>query len=254
MQPFAHNSPERDRPLVQIPFTIFAVLTVMLPLLGLLICLSVALIFHFNDTTYTHCKVKNYLPSISSAISPVPERYIWRGFIALHAARRYLCSAVYFSFYYRHFHGRKPELLLTVVTLLLSLIENTGLLWVSYVGSTESYKSHMYGYSAFIGSSLLYMFTTLCLWYVIQRRSLHSEGVKSYRWKLRLFLFKLVCCACDFYLFRRHNEFCEPGMYTLFALFQYLVVFSNMAFHMTACWDFRGKAVMFARRQKDKRY
>ncbi|KAJ0061768.1 hypothetical protein NL108_008303 [Boleophthalmus pectinirostris] len=249
-----YSSLERDRPLVRIPFTIFAVGTVMLPFGGLLICLTVTLMYHYDDATYTHCEVRNYLPSISSAISRVPERYIWRGFIGLHSAPRYLGAAAYFTFYYRHFHSRILELLLSVVTLLLSLIENTGLLVLTYVGSTETYEVHKYGFIAFIGSSLLYMVTTLRLWYVIQRHSLHSEEVTSYRWKLRLFLFNIFCCACAFYFFRRHNKFCEHGVYTLFALFEYLVVFSNMAFHMTAFWDFRGKAVMIATPTEDKRY
>ncbi|XP_033834966.1 post-GPI attachment to proteins factor 2 [Periophthalmus magnuspinnatus] len=249
-----YSNLERDRLLVRIPFTYFAVGTVLLPFGGLLICLAVTLMYHYSDATYTHCEVRNYLPSISSAISRVPERYIWRGFIGLHSAPRYLVSAAYFSFYHRHFHNRMLELLLSGLTLLLSLTENTGLLVLTYVGSTETYKIHKYGFITFIGSSLLHMLTTLRLWFVIQRHSLHSEEVTSYRWKRRLFLFNIICCVCAFYFFRRHNEFCEHGVYTLFALFEYLVVFSNMAFHITAFWDFRSKEVMVATPAEDKRY
>lgn len=42
-----------------------------------------------------------------------------------------------------------------------------------------------------------------------------------------------------------------PG-YTLFALFEYLVVFSNMAFHLTAVWDFRSREVMVISSSEDK--
>lgn len=249
-----YGSLERDRPLVRIPFTHFLVVTVMLPFGGLLICLAVSLLYHYEDATYTHCEVRNYLPSISSAISRVPERYIWRGSIGLHSGPRYLIAAAYFSLYRRLFRGRLLELLQGALTLLLSLIENTGLLVLTYVGSTETYDVHKYGFIAFISSSLLHMLSTVRLWSVIQRHSLDSEEVSSYRWKVRLFLFNISCCGAAAYFFRRHNEFCEHGVYTLFALFEYLVVFSNMAFHMTAFWDFRSREVMVATPPEDKHF
>ncbi|KAK7879430.1 hypothetical protein WMY93_033865 [Mugilogobius chulae] len=178
-----YGSLERDRPLVRIPFTHFAVGTVMLPFGGLLICVIASLYYHFHDATYTHCEVRNYLPSISAAISRVPERYIWRGFIGLHSAPRYLVSVAYFSFYRQHFQGRLLEVLLSLLTLLLSVAENTGLLVLTYVGSTEAYTVHKYGFITFISTSLLHMLVTLRLWFVIQRHSLQSEEVMSYRWK-----------------------------------------------------------------------
>lgn len=46
----------------------------------------------------------------------------------------------------------------------------------------------------------------------------------------------------------------RPAVYTLFAFFEYLVVFSNMAFHMTAFWDFESKEVIVATPPEDKRY
>lgn len=88
-------------------------------------------------------QVGNYLPSISAAISHVPERYIWRGFIGLHSAPRFLVSVAYFNFYYARFSGRLLELLLSVLTLLCSLTENTGLLLLTYVGSTETYSEFL---------------------------------------------------------------------------------------------------------------
>lgn len=87
-------------------------------------------------------QVSNYLPSISSAISHVPERYIWRGCIGLHSAPRYLVAFAYFSFYRSRFANRLPELLLSGLALLCSLAENTGLVMLTYVSSTETYSEY----------------------------------------------------------------------------------------------------------------
>ncbi|KAM6907263.1 post-GPI attachment to proteins factor 2 [Xenentodon cancila] len=245
---------DRDRPLIRLPFTSFAVATVLLPLTGLIACLFISLLYHFEDATYTHCQVSNYLPSISSAISRVPERYIWRSCIGLHSAPRYLVAAAYFNFYRGRFGAKLLELLLSGLVLLCSLAENTGLLLLTYVSSTETYNVHKNGFVVFIGSSLLHMLITCRLWYLIRRHYVNPEEVTSYRWKLRLFLFNISCCVAAAYFFRRHNNHCEEGVYTLFALFEYLVVFSNMAFHMTAFWDFGSTEVMVATVPEDKRY
>lgn len=87
-------------------------------------------------------QVSNYLPSISAAISRVPERYIWRCCIGLHSAPRYLMAATYFNFYRGRFAKRLPELLLSGLALLCSLAENTGLLLLTYVSSTETYSEY----------------------------------------------------------------------------------------------------------------
>lgn len=91
----------------------------------------------FNSLLF---QVANYLPSISAAISHVPERYIWRCCIGLHSAPRYLVAVGYFNFYYGRFAKSLPELLLSVLALICSLFENTGLLLLTYVSSTETYS------------------------------------------------------------------------------------------------------------------
>lgn len=252
--PYSSLDRDRDRPLVRLPFTSFAVVTVLLPLTGFIAVIFISLLYHYDDATYTHCRVSNYLPSISAAISRVPERYIWRCCIGLHSAPRYLVAVAYFSFYRGRFAARLPELLLSGLAFLCSLAENTGLLLLTYVSSTETYNVHKNGFVVFIASSLLHMLITCRLWYVIKRHNVNPEERTSYRWKLRLFLFNISCCAAAAYFFRRHNKFCEAGVYTLFALFEYLVVVSNMAFHMTAFWDFGSKEVMVASPPEDRRY
>ncbi|XP_056140834.1 post-GPI attachment to proteins factor 2 [Lampris incognitus] len=249
-----YGSLDKDKPLIRVPFTNFAVGTVLLAFTGLIMCLAISLMYHFQESTYTHCNVDNYLPSISASISLVPERYIWRCCIGLHSAPRYLVAVAYFSFYRSRFAKRLLDLLLSGLALICSLAENTGLLLLTYVASTETYSFHKNGFIVFIISSLLHMLITCRLWHVIKAYCVNPEEVTSYLWKVRLFLFNVSCCLAAAYFFRRHNKYCEPGIYTLFALCEYLVVLSNMAFHMTAFWDFGSKVVMVATLPEDKRY
>lgn len=243
-----------DRPLIRLPFSSFVAGTVLLPVTGFIACILISLMYHFEDSTYTHCQVSNYLPSISAAISRVPERYIWRCCIGLHSAPRFLLAATYFNFYRGRFATRLLDLLLSGLALICNLTENTGLLLLTYVSSTETYSVHKNGFIVFIASSLLHMLITCRLWYVIKRHYVNPEEISSYRWKLRLFLFNVSCCLAAAYFFRRHNKFCEAGVYTLFAFFEYLVVFSNIAFHAIAIWDFGSKEVIVATPPEDKRY
>lgn len=39
------------------------------------------------------------------------------------------------------------------------------------------------------------------------------------------------------YFFFRHNSHCEPYVYTLFALSEYIIVLSNIYFHSLAYYD-----------------
>lgn len=57
-----YSSLDRDRPLIRLPFTSFAVGTVLLPLTGLVACLFISLMYHFEDSTYTHCQVGRRTP------------------------------------------------------------------------------------------------------------------------------------------------------------------------------------------------
>lgn len=249
------GSLDRDRPLIRIQFTHFAVATVCLPLLGFITCVVTSLFSHFNDATYTHCQVSNYLPSISAAISLTPERYVWRFCVGLHSAPRFLVAFAYFTFYRGHFVTSLPNLLLSGLTLLASLSENVGLLLLTYVSSTETYSLHKNGFIVFIASSILHMLCTCRLWQMLTRHSLGvGEERKSFRYKYRIFFFNIIFCLCAGYFFRRHNKYCEPGIYTLFAFCEYLVVLSNMAFHMTAYWDFGTKEVMVAVPPEGKRF
>ncbi|GAA6232703.1 post-GPI attachment to proteins factor 2-like [Lates japonicus] len=244
-----------ERPLViRISFTTCVLTTVCLPLLGLITCVFISSVFHFEDSTGTHCQVPNYLPSISASISLSPECHIWRFCIGLHSAPRFLVAFTYFKFYKTRFASKFPESPLSCLNLAFSISENLGLLLLTYVSSTETYFVHKEGFVLFIVSSLIYMLITCRLWKAIKKYSLSPEDAKSHHWKVRFLLLNVSFCAFAGFFYWKHNMYCESGSYTFFALFEYLVVFSNMAFHLTAVWDFKSREVMVISSSEDKTF
>lgn len=155
---FSHEKPM----LIRVSFATYILGTLFLPLFGLVTCVFISFVFHFEDSTGTHCQVMclyevnvssrdlkaflifclqvpNYLPSISASISLSPESHIWRFCIGLHSAPRFLVAFTYFRFYKACFPSRFPENPLSCVNLVCSLCENLGLLLLTYVSSSETY-------------------------------------------------------------------------------------------------------------------
>lgn len=217
-------------------FRTVAVLTVMLPFVGFVVCVAWSLIFDFKSATATHCGVHNYLPSVSAAIGDYyPQRFIWRIAIAFHTIPRIQIAHVY----YMYFISILPKWHESTVLLncLLNLVEVLSLFGLTFISSTDNYTIHKLFFITFLLTSTIYMALSI---YLLRHRITPPSAleVKSGRYKLRLFVTTLLAVVGAVGFFARHNNYCEPMMYTWFAVCEYLVILCNMAFHMTAYWDF----------------
>jgi len=227
-----------SKPLLRIRFGRFALLFVSLPFFSFIFCVVWSLLFDFERATATHCRVDNLLPSISAAIGNYqPQRLVWQIAIVIHFLPRLMVARMYLKHYEDKI--RKNRRKLGYLAVLLNVAENFSLLGLSLFTSATNYEIHRNCFSTFIFTSEVYMLLS----YLLNKNARKVPEVmglerRSIRFKRNLFITNVVCFAAAGYFFVRHNNYCEPGIYTFFAFFEYIVVLTNMGYHMTAYWDF----------------
>ncbi|CAG5103450.1 Oidioi.mRNA.OKI2018_I69.chr1.g778.t1.cds [Oikopleura dioica] len=196
------------------------------PSLAFISCLFLSLWTDWERSVNTQC-VKdgkthhpyNLLPSISMMISDrQPMEFIWRAAIGLHSFPR-LFLGVYFRQKHLHLIGNKSRVNLMYFFYFLDILALIGL---TYVQSNEWFIVHAISFGTFLSASPLFMITAL---------SCVNVGHGAYRSRKRTFLLHLSSTFVTLFLYHHHNSTCNDFVYTFFALFEYIIVFSNIYFH-----------------------
>merc|ERR1712227_75033 len=201
-----------------------------LPSAAFFLCLFTALWSDWTGAVDTICRRDghshhpvNYLPSISMLISSKqPMLFIWRTFLGLHFFPRLMLGL---HFAQRHeqllrTHG-KPDLARKLLYLFY-YADLIGLITLTYVQSNEYFPVHKLGFALFLIASVLH---------IIASRIVNSAILPNVRQLKRVFYLHIASIALCMYCYYSHNAHCQDYTYTFFAMFEYMIVFTNIAFH-----------------------
>ncbi|XP_020605325.1 post-GPI attachment to proteins factor 2-like isoform X2 [Orbicella faveolata] len=235
-------------PVMSLSLDRFAVFICSLPLLSFASCVAIAIALHFEETTWSHCKVPNYLPSISAAIGGrMPERFIWRVGIALHCLPRILVMPYALHKHFKNTQaGRRYNLTtwwfapLNLLNSLLHLVENGALLTLTYISSKENLDIHEGSFIVFMACAISFMLLHCILYRLTATQPMADEEYKLFTRKVSVMSFNCCSFGLAVYFFFRHNWYCEAGMYTLFALAEYCTIVSNVVFHWLCTRIYKG--------------
>lgn len=216
-----------------------------LPLGAFFVCIFLSIFKDFHLANSTHCGVFNFLPSISACIGDFyPQNTIWRLCIGIDSFPRYLISFVYYKKYYKPkgqlMKNAKLYFLIIKCAFILHNIELTSLLVLTYVSSVEIFFIHMISFVLFLLTSSLYMLICIGTFYWPREKAfiyLSNQEQKSLRLKLRTFSVYLSCFLFSLYFYIRHNTYCEPFVYSIFSLMEYLTVLANIFYHSIIIHD-----------------
>jgi len=235
------RSRNRGRYLVSIPFRHLIRVTVALPLSAFLFNILYVMYVDFEEATNTLCSdfrvIPNYLPSFSAVVGLFRlAQILWNISIALHAAPRFLFIAMTQSYldgivYHKYLNWVR-------VLGVLGVIENFGLILLTYITSKAYFNLHMWSFISFVLASEFYMLIYCLLLKHCRNIPASTLESKSLRIKWGLMTVNIGCAVFSALVYSRHVTYCEPGVYTLFAFLEYMVVLTNMGFHGSAYYDF----------------
>ena len=230
---------------VSVALPVLARWTVGLPLAALVICLMLSIGVDFEKATYTHCEVPQFAPSISAVIGGFsPQTYIWKIAIALSSAPGFLFARLYHRFYRERLTLGPNTHKLISLNFLLNTLENLSLVGLSFVPSDDIFVVHEVFFITFLLTSMLSQLLTSFYFHSrcgFQPRS-QAESLALHHKRL-LAKITLGAAAMALYFYWRHNEYCEPYVYSFFGLCEYCIVVCNILYHGLISYDLSDHSV-----------
>jgi len=219
--------------------------TVLLPLSALLFCILLSLWRDFEKATYTHCEVGELLPSISSVIGGFsPQSQVWNVCIGLNSAPRLLFARMYYNYFKERLPLGAATPRLISLNFGLNITENLSLLGLSFVPSSDIFELHEAFFLTFMATSMLSMLLTVFYLYrLCGFQSKSPEERRSVGYKKTLVKVTLAAAGLALYFYWRHNMYCEPYVYSMFAFSEYVIVLCNIAYHGMVALDFSDSSV-----------
>ncbi|XP_018327341.1 post-GPI attachment to proteins factor 2 [Agrilus planipennis] len=230
---------------LKVPFGKFAWIVVSVPFFSFVFCAVYSILYNFEKSTSSHCHVYNFLPSVSSIIGNFyPQKNIWQFAVIFQFIPRLLVANFYLKYHQEVLYPW--TFCCNILVCFLNVIENIALIILSFWTSSNSYAVHKFAFITFICVTECYMLIIWIMHKRFRRSQRNTAEVKSLKLKKRILLLNLICIILAVYFFMRHNSFCEPYVYSAFAFFEYVIVLSNMAFHMTAYLDFSDRMLLLS--------
>lgn len=223
----------------------------------------------------------NIIPSISAITGISPQRYFWRISVAIHIGPRFGLIACYRSHYKCIVEKIQDEITKKKAQLLASLVfwfhtvELSALCGVTYVSNRENYRMlafiiivtnllfdivyltidslllaalHEKIFITFMTCSLCHMLATIKLFNLIKPIDQQTpEEQMSIKWKKRLFVLSILSTIGLLIFFFKHRFYCHDMAFSWFALSEYFIACSNMAFHYTTTLDFPSEHFIIGR-------
>jgi len=203
-------------------------LTQLLPPVSMIVCVFSSLYYNYEKATYTHCEVPELLPSLSSVIGGFElQKFIWTFSVAVTTGPR----IVFCKLQQLNLNEKFKDFRKTIRwNYYLNVTEILCLLTLSLVPSSEIFLIHACAFSMFILTSLMSM--VIVTFYI--------KDTRHRAFKKKIVSISVICVILAFYFYQRHNEYCEPYIYTGFAVCEYLVVGCNMLWHARTISQFLG--------------